>query len=240
MRSNGDSLVRDGYVVLDRVLGPEAIAILAAALDVPGGSPDRRQRVGDRRFVLSIELAGAFADPAVLANRSVVHMIREILGPDAVLEWIGAEMVMPGAGPQHIQRDGGPLFDSTMSPLLPAHALALELPLTSYDVALWPKSHRWKARDESVAPVVVALTGGSCLLRDVRLFHGGSANPSGEPRMALQATYARRWYRDAGDLLRGFRAPLAPSDAFLANLGDDDRRLFAHVEPVVPSMGLRS
>ncbi|CAN5867811.1 hypothetical protein BH11PSE3_BH11PSE3_08100 [soil metagenome] len=225
-----DSLARDGWLILDRLFAGDTIMALAHAVDDRLGALDDRLRVGERRFAAPIDLAGPFADPTVYANPAIVAVIRATLGPEAVLEWIGTAVTLAGASPQHIQRDSKPLFDSTMSPLLPAHALAVMLPLVSCSAALWPKSHRWKTRDENAAPVVLELAAGSCLVRDVRLFHGDTANPSAGRRTVLNLTYARPWYRDPGDVLRGVRAPPSPSGAFLSSLAEDHCRLFAHLD----------
>lgn len=222
-----DGLTKDGYVILDRVVAPDTLAALTAAFDGQHSTLDERSRTGERRFALTVDLAGPFSDPVLYANRVVMAVVRDLLGADVVLEWFGAEVTLSGAGPQHIHRDGRPLFDSTMSALLPAHALALVLPLDPHSVALWPKSHRWKARDEDATPEVSELPVGSCLLRDFRLFHGGTANRSDQRRVALLLTYARPWYRDPGDVLRGARMPPSPSDEFLAGLASIDRPLFA-------------
>ncbi len=221
-----DSLTRDGYVILDRAIAPDRAVAIAAAFDDRRGAVDDRSRTAERRLALPVDLSGAFAAPDLYANRSVMAVVRDLLGADAILDWFGAEVTLASAGPQHIHRDGRPLFDSTLSPLLPAHALTLLLPLDPYSVALWPKSHRWKSRDEDATPEVNDLSVGSCLLRDFRLYHGGTANRSDERRVTLIVTYARPWYRDSGDVLRGRRSPPSPSGAFLAGLAHTDRPLF--------------
>jgi hypothetical protein len=79
-------------------------------------------------------------------------------------------------------------------------------------------------------PDVVELPAGSSLVRDFRLFRGDTGNRADRQVVALQIVYARPWYRNSGDLLRGDWAPLSVSDDFLSALGPDERRLFAHVE----------
>jgi len=194
-----DSLARDGYVVLDRAIDRDAAAALTRAFDLGQTTLDESHRVGERRFVLPLESRDRIARPAIVA------VVRDSLGEDAVLDGFAAEVTLPGAGPQHIHRDGNPLFDATLSPLLPAYALIVVLPLGEHRTALWPRSHRWQARDEATPPELVDLPAGSALLRDFRLFHGGTANRSDTTRVVLHVTYARHWYRDPGDVLRGSR-----------------------------------
>ncbi len=223
-------LVKDGHVVLDRVIAPAAFAPLRAALEeMPPGTA-----VASRRHVLPLELAGAAADRRIYANPAIVALAREALDTNAVLLGLSADTALPGAGPQHVDRDGRPLFDAAVSTLLPAHALACVLPLDgptegAVEFAVWPGSHRWKTRDENAAPVLVELAPGACLVRDARLLSSESGNHADTRRTVLRAVYARRWFRDA---LQGLQRPtsrLALGDDFLAGVAPDDLGLFAHL-----------
>ena len=230
LRPARDSIVKNGYVVLDRVIADTKISALAEAFSNRHETFDSHRRLGERRFAVAVELAGPFADAVLYANPAILTVVREVLDQDAVLEAVDAMVIFPGAGPQHIHRDGCLLFDSALSPLLPAHALTVVLPLGHQRVALWPESHRWKVRGDDVPPDVVELPAGSALVRDCRLFCSDMGNRADRHVIALQIIYARPWYRNSGDLLRGDRAPLLASHDFLVDLGTDERRLFAHVE----------
>lgn len=220
-------LMKDGYVVLDRVIAPAELAPLRAALDhMPRGTP-----VASRRHVLPLELAGLAARPSIYANPAIVALAREALDTSAVLLGLSADSALPGAGPQHVDRDGRPLFDAAVSTLLPAHALACVLPLDSVvALAVWPGSHRWKAREENVAPELVELAPGACLVRDARLLSSDPANRSDTRRVALRVVYARRWFRDA---LQGLQRPTSRpvlGEDFLAGVAPHDLSLFAHMK----------
>ena len=194
-----DHLVKDGYVVLDRVIAPAELAPLREALeDMAPGTP-----VASRRHVLPLAPASAAADPLICANPAIVALAREALDENAVLLGLMADSVLPGAAPLHVDRDGRPLFDAAISALLPAHALTCVLPLDGpMELAVWPGSHRWKARDENVAPKLIELVPGSCLVRDARLLGSDTGNRSAARRVALRAVYARRWFRDTLDGLQ--------------------------------------
>jgi hypothetical protein len=220
-------LMKEGYVVLDRVVAPAALAPLRAALEgMPRGTP-----VASRRRVLPLNLSGAAADPLIYANPAIVALAREALDKNAVLLGLSADTALPGAGPQHVDRDGRPLFDAAVSTLLPAHALACTLPLDGQvEIALWPGSHRWKARDESAAPLLVELAPGACLVRDARLLSSETGNRSDLSRTVLRAVYARRWFRDS---LQGLQRPTARpvlGADFLAGVAPHDLGLFAHMK----------
>lgn len=225
-----DQVVKDGFVVLDRVIAPSKVRALAEAFDARCGKPHDAQRVASGRYVLPVELSGPFADPLVYANPVIVAVAHMALDSNAILQGFGADLAMPGAAPPHVDRDGRPLFDASLSALLPAHALTCVLPLDGpAHIAVWPGSHRWKAREENVPPVLIDLPAGSCLLRDVRLLNGGTANESPARLAVLRATYVRRWFRDSHHGLQRAGTGLAVGGDFLAGVAKPDRRLFAHL-----------
>lgn len=225
-----DHLVKDGFVVLDRMIAPPKVQALAEAFDAHCGQPGDGRRVASGRYVLPVELAGPFADPMAYAHPVVVAVVHLALDSNAILQGFGADVAMPGAAAPHIDRDGRPLFDASLSALLPAHALTCVLPLDGpADIAVWPGSHRWKARDENVPPEMIDLPPGSCLLRDVRLLSGGTANRGTTRLILLRATYARRWFRDSHHGLQRAGTGLAVGRDFLAGVAENRRRLFAHL-----------
>ncbi|OJU42202.1 MAG: hypothetical protein BGN99_06930 [Alphaproteobacteria bacterium 65-37] len=231
-------LVKEGYVILDRVLPPATVAQLEIALEIAleaalvdlTGTPDDRFRIGTLRYALPIALSGPFADPIVYANPAVTAIARVALDRSVILQGFGAEMALPGGAPQHIDRDGRLLFDADLSPLLPAHALTCRLAVgAAHSVAIWPGSHRWKVRNEEAPPEVIDVPPGSVALFDSRLLSGATANRSDKPHYLLQAAYARRWFRDSTQGLRLAAARLEVGRDFLATVAPDDRGLFAHL-----------
>ena len=223
-------LVKEGYVILDRALPLASAARLQTALVARIGTLDDRSRIGTLRYALPVSLSGPFADPIVYANPVVAAITRVTLDRSVILQGFGAEVALPGAAPQHIDRDGRLLFDADLSPLLPAHALTCRLAVgEAHTVALWPGSHRWKTRNEDAPPEVIEVPAGSVALFDSRLLSGGAANRSDRPRCILQAAYARRWFRDSSHGLRLAAARLEVGQDFLATVAADDRGLFAHL-----------
>jgi len=240
-----DSITRQGYVICDHVVDAHRAAALndefrsryAAYLE--DSERDDTLKVGNRRYMMAIELAGGFAESEVYANRFVVAVARRLLGADAILESYGAVVSLSGATQQHLHRDGLQLFDAQLSPLLPCHALTLAMPLvdmnaTNGSTALWPASHRWRVRDENVAPIAPAIAAGSCLLWDFRLYHAGAANRSADHRPMLYATYARRWYRDPANFTKKGQRRLVYGEKFLAGVPADRLRLFGHLPDCPP------
>lgn len=240
VRAAFDGLTRDGYVVLDHVVAPDTIAILRREFEsryrrhFQDNEQDDTLEVGNRRYLVPIELAGPFADPAIYANAAVVAVARHALDVSAVLESFGAVVSLPDAGQQHIHRDGPVLFDSAISALLPAHALTFALPLIDMNeehgtTALWPGSHRWRTRDESVPPIAPEVPAGSCMLWDFRLYHGGTPNRSAVPRPMLYSTYARRWYQDPRNFEKPTQRRLVYDKTFVRAIPEAHRPLFDHL-----------
>lgn len=241
IREAHDCLATHGYAILDHVLPEVQIRSLKAEFDDRHAryhqdwELDGTAKVGNRRYLVPLDLSGEFGNPSVFANPIVMALVREALQPEAVLEAFGVIVSLPGSKAQHLHSDSPPLFDHRISPLLPAYALNFGLPLVEMNATygtteLFPGSHRRPPSDDAVAeaPTIPA---GSCILWDFRLFHRGTPNSSGIIRPLIYAAYARPWYRDPVnyDKARYRRLSFAPE--FLAGLSDDNRRLFAHVAP---------
>jgi ectoine hydroxylase-related dioxygenase (phytanoyl-CoA dioxygenase family) len=240
-----EGIVKQGYVILDHVVDANRASALNAEFRsryadyLQDSERDDTLEVGHRRYMMAVELAGGFADCEVYANRIIVAVARRLLGADAILESYGAVVSLSGAKQQHLHRDGLQLFDAQLSPLLPCHALTLAMPLvdmnqTNGSTALWPGSHRWRVRDENVAPVAPEIPAGSCMLWDFRLYHAGAANRSADHRPMLYATYARRWYCDPANFSKKGQRRLVCGEAFLAGVPADRRPLFDHLPDCPP------
>ena len=240
IRQAYDCLVKNGYAILDHVLPDPLMADLKRAFEQRYSTyfsdepSDEKLAIGDRRALLALHMADGFGDPLVYANPAVVALARLALGRDAILESYGAVLSLPGAARQHVHRDGPALFDSAISPLLPAHALTVALPMIEMNelhgtTTLWPGSHRWPKPNEtkpSISPVVPV---GSCMLWDFRLYHCGTANQSERRRPFVYATYARRWYQDPINFEQGSHERLAFDEDFLGQVPENARSLFAHL-----------
>lgn len=135
VRQAHDCLVKNGYAILDNVLPTGLVATLKRAFEARYAAyfsddpSEEKLTVGDRRVLLALHMADGFGDPLVYANPSVVALARLAMGRDVILESYGAVLSLPGAARQHVHRDGPPLFDSAISPLLPPHAMTVALPM---------------------------------------------------------------------------------------------------------------
>jgi hypothetical protein len=229
-----------GYAILDRVVPEEIIHGLHEEFNDRYVDYLRDQEAADsvevspHRFMVPLRFSGRFGNPLVFANPYVLALVREILEQDAILEAYGAVVSLSGAAEQSEHDDAPPLFTTELSALLPAYALTFALPLIEMNdlhgtTAIWPGSHRWQARNESIPRKAPTIPIGSCLLWDFRLQHSGTENRSDRPRPMVYATFARRWYRDPVNFTKESQRRLVFDRDFLQSIPEDTRSLLSHV-----------
>ena len=189
------------------------------------------RRVGNKRFMISLGLRGAFADPGLIASPFVLPILHSLLTRDAILGSLTAVASMPGSADQGLHRDNPPLFEEASTMQTPSFCIALIIPLiplnaTTGATRIYKGSHKKRTRDvkgmEYQDPVVEL---GSCYLMDSRLFHQGKANNSDQVRPILSLVYQRPWYRDHKNFKD--QNPLIMADADLNGLPPEMRKLVA-------------
>jgi ectoine hydroxylase-related dioxygenase (phytanoyl-CoA dioxygenase family) len=171
-------------------------------------------RVGDQRYMFTVRVEGAFADPAIYAAPRIMPVVESLLGKNCVLQSVGVVCAFPGARMQHIHRDHPSLFEEAggLNAFLPPFALHVVIPLVDLNedtgtTALWEGSHRRRsahadnrqADENSLTEDGVVLPWprmGDSYFMDFRLKHAGTANNSNLPRPILYLVYSRRWFQD--------------------------------------------
>ena len=235
-----DSLIRQGYLILDNVLPRQVVESLDASfletydrLLRDEDSEEIRQ-VGPQRFMMALGFTGRFADPQVFANRYVLPVIRRLMEASAVIEAYGAIVSLPEAPAQTQHFDGPHLFGTQLSAMLPPYAITCGLPLVEMNdenatTCIRPGSHRWQSDDQEGPSLEPRIPVGSCMMWDFRLRHYGTPNKSPAPRPLLYCTYARPWFRDPVNFKDKKRMPrLDFTPKFLETLPQDLRGLLAH------------
>lgn len=163
---------------------------------------DDALRVGDKRFMITVKMAGNFANPHLFAAPMVFPIIDEILGSDAILGSFTAVASLPGAADQRLHKDNPALFVENPDIQLPSFSIALIIPLISLTAETGTTrvvkgSHRVDSQKAKSMPYQDPLVDvGSCYLMDSRLSHQGLANKSGVARPILSIVFQRPWYRD--------------------------------------------
>jgi hypothetical protein len=216
----------NGVHILPDLLPPDLVARCAEAFarDYPGyleGEAPDAFITGEKRFVAPVAIDGAFADPRLFAHPRMVALLDGLLGPRWVVEAFGVIVALPGAALQHDHRDGGQLFKETgLDRLLPPFACTFAMPLVPVDAtsgrtAFWTGTHRFTDHMDREPDFVPDLAPGSGMIWDFRVVHQGQANLGTTPRPMLYLTYARHWWMDNDNFVRGRNAKLLVSRAMM-------------------------
>jgi ectoine hydroxylase-related dioxygenase (phytanoyl-CoA dioxygenase family) len=241
-------LRRLGFVQMNDVASGELTAALRRRFfelyDQRGnrGIVDNCLEVGDRRFMMTVDVSGPFNDSEVYANPFCFPIVNALLNGQAVIDSFGAVCALPGAAAQHVHTDHPPLFpEAPLGPLLPCHAVTVVWPLlepdtTSATTAVWPGSHRDAGTDEETPSFDQAYplraTSGSVYLMDYRLLHAGTANAAPHARPLLYIVYSRPWFTDAANFHRQPKIRITRDDLRL--VPDRFRSLFARAQQDEP------
>lgn len=159
--------------------------------------------VGDKRFMLTMELDDIFGRQELVAPDLVLPFMQQVLGADCILSAYTAVISLPGSEPQDIHKDHSALFDEQgWGFALPTFAAQMVVPLLALDevtgaTRIYKGSQRLSvdsAADQPYQDPVVPL--GSCVLLDYAVAHRGLGNRSEKVRPILNMVYSRPWFRD--------------------------------------------
>lgn len=176
--------------------------------------------------------------PDVIANRIAVSIARALMGPVQLALYTGNTMLPHTTAQQPVHWDTPQLWPG-LDHAPPPNALAINIPLVDVTVEngaleVWPGTHRdvrpydpnpnsllvpddWlEARRVEVPPVRVPAPKGALLMRDLRMWHRGTTNVTGEARPMVALSYQPWWYRplaidfyeDAAPVLERLRVPV--------------------------------
>ena len=173
------------------------------------GELDNGVRVSHRRHIVPIPFTPPFNDPALYANPILLSVLKELLGPNMILNSLGAISALPGSMDQHLHADYFPLFeeDINASNNIPTFAITMGVPLVDIDMLngpthIHPGSHLvYPIEQNMVTYDKQYLHGnvGSCYFWDYRTFHAGGSNHSEDIRSLLYMAYTRRWFKDSSN-----------------------------------------
>lgn len=204
VREIADSLLEDGYVIVERLapdLTDRALAELSADLDsAPTGHTDF---LGDRTKRLNGLLRRSAAAGEMAIHPVVLALADAVLQPNCVryqLNYSGVIHLLPGASAQELHRDGDLYpFRHPCPPLLMPTMWALtDFTADNGATNVVPGSHRWsEERDPTATEIVSAvMPAGSLLVYLGGTIHGGGANVSQSVvRTGLALQYSLAWLR---------------------------------------------
>ena len=163
---------------------------------------DDALRVGDKRFMITVEFSGGFAQPKMFASPMVMPIMEELLSSEFILGSLTAVASLPGSSVQRMHKDNQALFADIPDGTLPSFSIAMIVPLIALNeetgaTRVVKGSHRFSSSESKKMPYqdpTVSL--GSCFLMDSRLTHQGMGNNSQFVRPITSLVYQRPWYQD--------------------------------------------
>lgn len=195
-----------GYVVLPDAMGVDLMSALRARIldlfeeEGTGAGGEFKQEAHAHRLANLVDKGDVFARaislPAVLAR------VRHVLGPDLKLSSLNARSADPHSDegqPLHV--DMGAVPDERGYWVCNTVWMLDDFTPHNGATRMVPGSHRWGTRPQDVLadtmaphPQEILLTGtaGTIAVMNAHLWHGGTANRTGAPRLAMHGFYCRR------------------------------------------------
>jgi len=205
-----------GALFLENAVDPSFVQKLAKAFAEKYQSLSQKElkkrdaMVGDRRYMVTVDIKKPFNDPQLYANPRWMPILENLLSPHLRIVSYGVVVAFPGADDQSIHLDHPPLFESANDDL-PPWAVTLVVPLVEINrqigpTAIWTGSHADPNRIEHLKSLMESpdysdaqlpnTKLGDAYMMDYRVIHGGLANDSDQPRPILYLVYGRPWFRD--------------------------------------------
>jgi ectoine hydroxylase-related dioxygenase (phytanoyl-CoA dioxygenase family) len=195
-----------GFVVLDNCMGVDLLRQLRERIrEISEAEGDRaghefRTEAHARRLANLVDKGEVFRRAIVLPP--VVECVRHVLGPQVKLSSLNARSADPnGDVPQPLHVDMSALRDERGYWVCNTIWMLDDFTTDNGATRVIPGSHKWDRRpqevlDDPLAPhpeeVLVLGRAGSIAVMNAHAWHGGTANRTAAPRLAMHAFYCRR------------------------------------------------
>jgi ectoine hydroxylase-related dioxygenase (phytanoyl-CoA dioxygenase family) len=199
-----EAIDRDGYVVIERAVGPDVLAAVRSELApyLDGGDEAYLGRNDFEGFSTNRVyglLAKAPTEATLVAHPRVLAILDAMLRPGYLLSANLAINLLPGETAQNVH------FDDSFYPLprpRPPIGVSAIWAIDDFTAAngateVIPGSHRWgdDPPPADVALVPVEMPAGSVVVFAGTLLHRGGANTTDRPRLAITPQYCEPWAR---------------------------------------------
>lgn len=200
------SLDENGYVLIENAMDEALLSALRARIGelfVEEGDRAGREfktEANAHRLANLVDKGDVFARAIILAP--LLEYVRHVLGPDVKLSSLNARSADPHSDegqPLHV--DMGALPDERGYWVCNTIWMLDDFTPENGATRVVPGSHRWGARPQDVLadptaphPDEVLITGkaGSIAVVNAHVWHGGTANRTSRPRLAMHGFYCRR------------------------------------------------
>jgi ectoine hydroxylase-related dioxygenase (phytanoyl-CoA dioxygenase family) len=195
-----------GFVVLEDAIGSDLLQELRqqiqAVFDAEGdrAGHEFRTEAHAQRLANLVDKGDVFRRAIVLPT--VVDCVRHVLGPQIKLSSLNARSADPnGDVPQPLHVDMSAIPDEQGYWVCNAIWMLDDFTPANGATRVIPGSHKWRRRpqeslDDPLAPhpeeVLVLGNAGSIAVMNAHAWHGGTANRTRAPRLAMHAFYCRK------------------------------------------------
>ncbi|WP_067702957.1 phytanoyl-CoA dioxygenase family protein [Nocardia jejuensis] len=194
------AVLRDGYVILTDLLTPRELAEIRAEVGPLLDHRGRNDFEGHTTQRIYSVLNKTRSCDRIAAHPRVLAILDRLLMPNYLLSMLQVINILPGETPQMLHTDDG--FYPIPRPRAALSAATIwaidEFTTTNGATEIIPGSHEWGSElpeNDSAARTPVLMPAGSCVFFLGTLWHGGGANTSETPRLALTAQYCEPWLR---------------------------------------------
>jgi len=204
--SQQQQLDRDGYIILENLMGTHLLTALREAVErlfaEEGDTAglEFKQEAGCRRLANLVAKGEIFRE--VIAHPNVLPWVKAVLGPEFKLSSLNARSVNPNSGEiQPLHADMAAVADEHGYWVCNTVWMLDDFTEDNGPLRAVPGSHRaGKLPQQALAdprgahPDEVLITGsaGTVVVMNAHLWHGGLSNRTSRPRAAVHAFYARR------------------------------------------------
>lgn len=220
-------LEEDGYLVIESLLSKEEIAKIRAALLPFLGHTGRNAFEGHSTQRLYAVPEKTRVTDRLIEHPRVLALLDRLFLPNYLLSQCQAINIMPGEEAQYLHSDDG--FYRVPRPRPPLGAATVwaidDFTEENGATVVVPGSHTWPdgrmpgADDRKVKAVMPA---GSVVFYPGTLWHGGGANRSAAPRLAVTCQYCEPWLRTQENYF------LCMSKETLRDVSEDMKRMLGY------------
>lgn len=193
------TMTRDGYVILPDLLSPQQLDEIRTAV---APMLDRHGRNGfegrSTQRIYSV-LNKTSACDVIADHPRVLALLDRMFLPNYLLSMLQVINILPGEQAQMLHTDDG--FYPLSRPRAPLGAATIwaidDFTADNGATDVVPGSQRWGDRlpGDDVERRPVVMKAGSCVFFPGTLWHGGGANRTDRPRLAVTAQYCEPWLR---------------------------------------------